>query len=148
MRYNEHGALSGVKSTSYAENILAYRHAASAGADEAVLLNTSGNLCECSMSNIFLVKKGEVLTPALSSGCLPGVTRASLSFLCPEADITFKQCDLTEEDLFSADEIFITSTARGLQPAKMMGSSTSCPGELTKRLAAAYRDYIKEQTEL
>ena len=145
MRCNEHGALAGVKTTSYAENILAYRHAAKQGGDEAVMLNTSGHLCECSMSNLFLVKDSEVLTPSLSSGCLPGVTRSTVLELCRGNQIPVKQLDLSEGDLFSADEIFITSSAREVQPARMVGSSLEFPGAITKLLADEYRVYIEEE---
>lgn len=143
MRYNEYGALAGVKTTSYAENILAYRHAAKQGGDEAVILNTSGHLCECAMSNLFLVKDGAVLTPSLSSGCLPGVTRSVVLDLCSDHQIPVKQLDLSEDDLFSADEIFITSSAREVQAARVLESDMVCPGEITQRLAAAYSEYLE-----
>ena len=147
MLCNEHAALAGVKSTSYAENILAYRHAAKLGADEAVMLNTSENLCECAMANLFLVKDGKVLTPSLASGCLPGVTRQIVIQLCQENSIAYTECDLSENDLRSADEIFITSSAREIQLAKMLGSELSCAGEITQRLSLAYNDYISKKVE-
>ena len=143
MRCNEYGALAGIKTTSYAENILAYRHAAMLGADEAVMLNTSGHLCECAMANLFLVKNGEVLTPPLSSGCLPGVTRAAVLDLCMKNAIPVRELDLNEEDLLSADEIFITSSAREVQPARMLNSSMSSPGEITQCIKAEYREYLE-----
>ena len=147
MLCNEHAALAGVKSTSYAENILAYRHAAKLGVDEAVMLNTSNHLCECAMANLFLVKDGKVLTPSLASGCLPGVTRQIVIQLCQGNSITCIECDLSENDLRSADEIFITSSAREIQLAKMLGSELSCSGEITQRLSLAYKDYISKKVE-
>ena len=147
MLCNEYAALAGVKSTSYAENILAYRHAAKLGADEAVMLNTSNHLCECAMANLFLVKDGKVLTPSLASGCLPGVTRQIVIQLCQENSIAYTECDLSENDLRSADEIFITSSAREIQAAKMLGSELSCSGEITQRLSLAYNDYISKKVE-
>ena len=143
MRCNEYGALAGVKTTSYAENVMAYRHAAMLGADEAVMLNTAGHLCECAMANLFLVKNGEVLTPPLSSGCLPGVTRGTVLDLCMGNAIPVRELDLNEEDLLSADEIFITSSAREVQPAKILESAITCPGEITQRIASAYSQYLK-----
>ena len=147
MLCNEHAALAGVKSTSYAENILAYRHAAKLGADEAVMLNTSNHLCECAMANLFLVKDGQVLTPSFASGCLPGVTRQIVIQLCQENSIAYTECELSENDLRSADEIFITSSAREIQAAKMLGSDLLCSGEMTQRLSLAYNDYISKKVE-
>ncbi len=143
MRCNEHGALAGVKAASYAENVMAYRYAVKAGGDEALMLNTSGNLCECSMSNLFLVKGGGVFTPSLSSGCLPGVTRAVVLKLCAENGIPAEECDLSEGDLLLADEMFITSSAREVQAANLLGSAIVCPGSVTTRIATLYEQWIR-----
>lgn len=145
MRCNEHGVLAGVKSSSYAENVLAFRYAVRANADEAIMLNSSGDLCECSMSNIFLVKDGEVLTPSLSSGCLPGVTRSIVIRLCEENGLSIRECKLNEDDLLSADEILITSSVRGVQPARMLKGAMVCPGDITLKLSVAYKNYIEEK---
>ncbi|BDS05970.1 4-amino-4-deoxychorismate lyase [Oceaniferula spumae] len=144
-RCNEHSAVTGIKSSSYANHVLSYRYARKAGADEGVMLNTSGNICECSMSNLFLVKDGKVLTPPLSSGCLPGVTRAVVMKLCQEESILVEEWDLSEDDLFTADEIFITSSAREVQPAKMVDTEMQCPGPLSKRIAEAYQRNIHNE---
>lgn len=141
---NEHSAITGIKSTSYANHLLAYRYARKAGADEAVMMNTAGKLCECAMSNLFLVSDGKVLTPPLSSGCLPGVTRACVMEICQEADIPIEEVDLTEDQLFTSDEMFITSSGREVQSAKMVDTSMSCPGLITQRIAEKYRQLIDE----
>ena len=84
---NERGATAGLKTTSYAENVVALAHARSQGADEAVFANTVGELCEGTGSNIFYVVDGELRTPTLASGCLAGVTRALVLRLgMPELD--------------------------------------------------------------
>jgi branched-chain amino acid aminotransferase len=108
---NERGALAAVKSTSYAENVLALQYAQQHGADEGVFGNTQGNLCEGTGSNVFIVRGDDVVTPPLSSGCLAGVTRSLVLewFAAQEADI-----DLA--DLADADEVFLTSSTRGIQP--------------------------------
>lgn len=107
---NENGALAGVKSTSYGENVLALAYAAERGAAEAILLNTAGNVCEGTGSNIFCVFGSEIITAPLSAGPLAGITR----------DLVLKWCDVTESDLTlteaqSADEVFITSSLRDVQ---------------------------------
>ncbi len=129
---NETGALVGVKSTSYAENVLASAKAAAAGAVEAILANTRGNLCEGAMSNVFVGIGGELFTPPLSAGPLPGVTR---ELLVETLDVT--EADLPMGALAEADEVFITGSARGVQGVgEIDGTSlTPCPGPLT--LAAA-----------
>ncbi len=134
---NEHGALAGLKTTSYAENALALAWAEARGADEAIFANTSGALCEGTGSNVFYVLDGELYTPTLGSGCLAGVTRA----------LVMETVRVTELDLpvstFSPDgviEAFLTSTLRGVQPiATIDGAEMAvCGGPLTAAAAAAY----------
>lgn len=144
MRCNERSATSGLKSTSYANYLLAYRHARKEGADEAVMMNTMGQLCECSMANLFVVKDGCVFTPPLSSGCLPGVTRGLVMELCQREGIPVEEVELTEDVLFISEEIFITSSGREVQAAKMVDTSLTGPGPITQRLADAYRGIITQ----
>lgn len=107
---NENGALAGVKSTSYAENVRALAYATDRGASEAIFVNTSGQLCEGTGTNIFCVFGSEVVTPPLTAGPLAGITRAVLLEWC---DIT--EADLTLEKAQAADEIFLTSSLRDIQ---------------------------------
>jgi branched-chain amino acid aminotransferase len=108
---NEHGALTSVKSTSYAENVVALRYAHQHGGDEGVFLNTSGFVCEGTGSNIFWIKDDIVYTPSLKSGALAGITR-ELVLLWQEV----KEVDLPLPEVLNADEIFITSSTRDVQP--------------------------------
>jgi branched-chain amino acid aminotransferase len=107
---NEHGALTGVKSTSYAENVRALAYATQRGAGEAILLNTAGRLCEGTGTNIFVVLGETVITPPLSSGPLAGITRELIIEWC---DI--EERDLTLDEAQAADEVFITSSLRNVQ---------------------------------
>lgn len=107
---NEHGALAGVKSISYAENVRALAYAGEHGAGEAIFLNTAGNVCEGTGTNIFCVFGGTLVTPPLSSGPLAGITR----------ELVLEWCEITERDLtlteaLAADEVFITSSLRDVQ---------------------------------
>jgi len=145
---NERSGLTGIKSSSYADNLLAWRHALSLGADEAVRSNTVGKLCEGAMSNIFLVSGGKVLTPSLDSGCLPGVTRAIVIELCQQEGIEIVECELTENDLNRADEVFITSSVREVQPAVLMGAPQAATMPITRQLARAYRDLVAKSLDL
>ncbi len=136
-RRNERGALSGLKTTSYGENVRALSWAAERGADEAIFANTRDELCEGTGSNIFVVRAGETLTPPLSSGCLAGVTRA----LVIETHGAVER-DLPIEEFRSGaiDEAFVTSSLRGVQPvAAIDGVPLSlCPGPVTGKAAEAY----------
>lgn len=146
---NERAATAGVKSTSYADHVLAYRHALNAGADEALMLNSQGHLAEGSMSNVFVVKDGVVQTPSLASGCLPGVTRQLVIALCADLDLPIKECQLGEQDIDSADEIFLTSSLREIQAAALLGTEArateAVTGEVTVRLAEAYAEMIRKE---
>ena len=115
-RRNEYGALSGIKTTAYAENPAALDWARLRGGGEALFWNTGGDLCECAMSNLFLVRRGQVITPSLGSGCLPGVTRALTLDLCLTAGIPYVERAVAPIELADAEEIFITSSIRGVQP--------------------------------
>lgn len=110
-RRNERGALAGVKSTSYGENLVALADARAQGADEAILLNTLDELCEATMSNVFVVIAGKLLTPPTSSGLLAGVTRGLLLSAGVGREETIGRARL--EDI---TEAFLTSTTRHVQP--------------------------------
>ncbi len=107
---NERAATAGLKTTSYADNVVALARARSAGATEALVANTVGDLCEGTGSNVFLVLDGELVTPPLSSGCLAGVTRA----LVLEWTGAVER-DLPMAALQWADEVFLTSSTRDVQ---------------------------------
>ncbi|GGW96603.1 aminotransferase class IV [Streptomyces noursei] len=107
---NERGALTGLKTTSYGENVVALARAREQGASEALFANTTGALCEGTGSNVFVVLDGELHTPPLHSGCLAGITRA-LTVAWAGA----KETDLPLDVLESAEEIFLTSTLRDVQ---------------------------------
>ena len=108
--------LAGVKVTSWLNNVWNLYEAQQAGYDEVVLLNERGEVAECTAANIFCVVRGRVATPPLSSGCLAGVTREVLLEIGEAAGVPVDERALTSEDLFAADEVFITSTNRSLLP--------------------------------
>lgn len=109
-RRNEYGALTGVKSTSYAENVRGLAYAVDRGASEAIFLNTAGDVCEGTGTNIFVVVHDRVVTPPLSSGALAGITR---ELLLEWTDV--EERDLTPDEALAADEVFITSSLRDVQ---------------------------------
>ncbi|HEY8547661.1 MAG TPA: aminotransferase class IV [Acidimicrobiales bacterium] len=109
---NERGAVAGLKTTSYAENVVALAEAAKVGASEALLPNLRGNLCEGTGSNVFVVLDGRLVTPPLMAGCLAGVTRALLLEELPAAE----EEDVPMARLAEASEVLLTSTTRDVQP--------------------------------
>jgi branched-chain amino acid aminotransferase len=131
---NERGALTGLKTTSYAENVRALAHATARGCTEAIFANTAGELCEGTGTNVFVVHDGVLRTPPLSSGCLAGVTRA-LVLEVTEA----VEADVPMADLLSADEVFLTSTGRDVQAVvEVDDHRLGGPGPVTAEAAAAF----------
>ena len=127
---NERGALAGVKSTSYAENVVALAEAARHGASEAVFANLAGHLCEGTGSNVGYVVDGEVRTPTLAAGCLAGVTR---DLLLEWADVV--EIDEPIEVLDTADEVFLLSTTRDVQGVHRLDMrDLAAPGPRTREL--------------
>lgn len=143
---NERSALAGLKCASYAENLVALQYAARLGFEETVFLNTAGHLCEAATSNLFLVKNGSVLTPSTESGCLPGITRSVVIALTAEIGIPCEERVLTRDDLFSADELFLTSSIRGVMGVSRFDDRSFPPGPVTRVLRDAWTAAIQRKT--
>ena len=132
---NEHGALSGLKTTSYGENVRALAYANEHGGSEAIFANTAGNLCEGTGTNVFIVSEGRLITPPLSAGCLAGVTRA----------LVIEWAGASEQDvplsaLASADEAFLTGTTRDVQPIRWVDGQalSAVAGPVTRKAAEVF----------
>jgi branched-chain amino acid aminotransferase len=138
---NERGALAGLKTTSYAENVLALAEAHRASASEAIFANTMGRLCEGSGTNVFLSFEGRLVTPPLAAGCLAGITRALLIEKC---GLEIHEQDVPVEALAEADEAFLTSATRDVQPIGAVDGRAlaGCPGPLTKAAADVYASLL------
>jgi branched-chain amino acid aminotransferase len=135
-----------IKSGNYLNNVLAIMEARKHDATEAIMLNASGHLTECTTSNVFIVKNGVVKTPALEEGLLEGVTRGFILRVCADLHQPVEETQLTEEDLFTADEVFITSTTRDVMPVHFIGTHRvkRTPGTHTIRIANAYHDVLMD----
>jgi len=137
-RRNEFGALTGLKTTSYGENVFALAAAHAVGASESLFANTQGLLCEGTGTNVFVAVDGELLTPPLASGCLAGVTRALVLEWFGAREV-----DLHYDVLSTADEVFVTSTGRDVQPVVAVDGhlvGDGAPGPLTRGAALAFAD--------
>jgi branched-chain amino acid aminotransferase len=138
---NENSALAGLKTTSYAENVIALEWASARGASEAIFGNTVGNLCEGTGSNVFVVIGGALLTPPLSSGLLAGVTRDLVLELVAAAE---KDVPLETFARGEVEEAFLTSTTRGVQAISSIGGTElrGAPGPLTGVARGALSDLM------
>ncbi|MBM7787840.1 aminotransferase class IV [Tenggerimyces flavus] len=140
---NERGALAGLKSTSYAENVVALAYAQARGSSEALFANTVGDVCEGTGSNVFVVLGGRLLTPPLTSGCLAGVTRELvLEWAGGE------EADLPLGSLEAAEEIFLTSTTRDVQAVHTLdGRPLVSPGPITAKALETFTRMAAEHVD-
>lgn len=137
-RRNEHSPLAGLKSASYAENILALNDARIRGFNEALFLNQAGEVCEAATSNIFLVRGGQLMTPHLASGCLPGTTRQVILQIGTHLGYRTEELALNIKDLNESDEIFLTSAIRGPVPVFQLDERKFGPTPTTDKIRAAW----------
>lgn len=143
---NERSAVAGLKTTSYAENVMALAAVAAHGADEAIMANTVGDLCEGTGSNVVVEIGGELVTPALSSGCLAGITRELLLEWAPEAGIVVRESGPGELPLSVLDDVLagraqlaLTSSTREVEPVAWLDGSDVLPGPVSIEAQAAFR---------
>ena len=151
----EHGRhaaspLAGVKTISWLDSVWASAEAHREGYDEVVLLNERGEVSECTAANIFGLKGDKVVTPPLSSGCLEGVTRGVLMEIAADAGTSVVEQTLRLEDLYAAEEVFISSTNRNVIGVKEIGGREVGGGKIgpiTKKLDEVFEAYINEYIE-
>ena len=151
IRRNSRSPLSGIKSANYLESLLARQEAGAAGVDEALFLNEKGLLAEASMSNLFLVCNDELLTPPVESGVLPGITREAVLELASLEGITTCKRDVSLEDLYRAQEAFLTNAGMGVMPLTKVEDrpiGMGRPGPVAERLMAAYRKLVSHECGL
>lgn len=140
-----------IKSLNYLNNVLAKWEAIDAGVDEAVMLNHLGFICECTGDNIFLVKGGQLLTPPEESGILLGITRQVVMNLARAAGIAVIEKNLTRQDMYIADECFLTGTGAEVVPVTRidsrpvgMAAGEVKPGPITQRLIEAFHKKVRD----
>ena len=134
-----------IKSLSFLNNILAKQEATRAGSFDALMLNIDGFISECTVSNVFFIKDGELKTPSLDCGILEGVTREIVMALGREQAIPVHEGHYGAQELLEADECFITNTSMEVMPVSKVGEKTIgriCPGPLTERLHQLFRDNL------
>lgn len=135
--------LPAVKSLNYLNNVMAKVEATHAGADEGVMLNEQGYVAECTGDNIFVVKKGAVVTPPVYAGALCGITRNVVFEICADLGIPIRELEMTRYDIYTADECFLTGTAAEVIAANELDTrpiGTGGPGPVTARIIARFRE--------
>lgn len=147
-RRNEHAGLRAFKIAAYAESIVALAEAREAGVDEAIFLDTAGHVAEATASNLFAVRHGAVVTPPVTCGALPGITRAAVIELAPALGFALEERPLLPDELAAADEAFCTSSLRGIAPlvrhdGRAIGEGL--PGRATRALITAYADLLRRE---
>ena len=136
-----------VKSANFLTHILAKGEAADAGVDEALMLNYEGFLTEATVSNLFLLKGNSLLTPSVESGILPGVTRRAVIELSREMGLKVEEVEIRHEELFEANEAFLTNSLLEVMPlieVDRQAISNGLPGKITAGLRKKYIDLVKK----
>ena len=140
-RRNERAVTAGLKTLSYTDAVAALLEAQMVNADEALFLDTEDHLSEASSSNLFVWTGGELLTPPVSCGALPGITRAAVIELAYGLRLEVSDRPFGFAELATAREAFLTSSLRGVAPLVRVGGApigSGTPGDITRRIAAAY----------
>jgi len=138
------GALSPqVKSLNYLNNVMAKVEALKAGAMEGVMLNEQGYVAECTGDNIFIIKRGKILTPRISDGALDGITRGVIFELAEQLGIPMEEATMTRYDLYTSEECFLTGTAAEVIPVVAIDErpiGDGKVGETVRRVLEAFRN--------
>jgi branched-chain amino acid aminotransferase len=147
-RRNEHALTSGMKTLSYTESVLALSRAKAAGADDALFLDTAGHVSEATASNVFAVIDDTLVTPPLTCGVLPGITRAAVLEIAPALGIVTAEREIAESELAKASELFLTSSIREIAPLVRISTTaigTGRPGAITQRVIAGYATLARNE---
>ena len=147
-RRNEYSMTTGLKTIAYTDGVAAWLEARRAGADEALFLDTEGHCSEAVSSNLFLWTGSELVTPPISCGALPGITRAAVLELASTIGVPAVERLVGVEDLVRAEEAFLTSSLRGLAPLVRLDArpiGRGIPGVMTRTFAEAYAALVARE---
>lgn len=149
LRMNPAALNPAAKSANYLNSVLAKAEADDAGAFDAVMLNAAGFLTEGSVTNLFIVRGEQLLTPSVDSGILPGITRATVLELARDVGAEPTETALKSEDLLGSDEVFLTNTTAEVMPVARVGDAqigAGTPGGVTRELHRAYRELVRQES--
>ena len=149
IRRNETSPTAYIKSSNYLDNILVRMAAAAAGADEGLMLNTTGRMACGSMSNLFAVKSDRLRTPPLTAGIVAGITRAAVIEIANREQLSVVEENLTLEEFRASDEAFLTNSLMGVMPLTRLDSlpiDGGRPGPVTSHLQDCYEKVVQTET--
>jgi branched-chain amino acid aminotransferase len=144
-RRNERAQTVGLKTLAYADAVAALDEARRTGFDDALFLDTEGHVSEATSSNVFLMRRGTLVTPPTSCGILPGITRAAVLEIVAASLLPHEESATTLEELYDASEAFLTSSVREVVPLVRVAGHTlgdGTPGPVTQRIMAAYGELV------
>jgi len=147
-RRNEFSPTAGIKTTAYADSLLALAAARARGAHDAIVLDTSGHVSEATARNGFLVRDGRLVTPPPECGALPGITRAAVIELATALGVGCDVRTVERAELYDAEEMFLTSSVRELVPVTRIDGlavGRGRPGPLTERLLSQFADLVRRE---
>ena len=149
-RRNERSMTAGLKTTAFTESVVALAEARAAGADDAIFLDTEGHVSEGTSSNVFIATPGAnvLVTPPLSCGALPGITRAAVIELATELDLVVHERPIGYDETLASTEVFLTSSLRAIAPAVTIDARSvgdGMPGPLTRRVMEAYAALVSRE---
>jgi branched-chain amino acid aminotransferase len=147
MRNHPAAMSSRVKSLNYLNNIMAKIEGKLAGCSEALMLNHRGEVAECTGDNIFIVRRGELLTPPIDAGILEGITRNAIIELASTMGIVCHQIPFTRHDIYVAEECFLTGSAAEVIPVIKLDSrpiGTGAVGDVTRRISQAFHQLVRQ----
>jgi branched-chain amino acid aminotransferase len=151
---NERSAVAGLKTTSYADNVVAVTYAAQRGADEALFANTVGELCEGTGSNVVVEVDGELLTPPLSSGCLAGITRELMLEWCAADGMPVREAapgelrfEVLDDVLAGRAALAITSSTRNVQPVAALDGTDVPVGDLSLQAQKVFETRLADDVD-
>jgi branched-chain amino acid aminotransferase len=148
VRNNPNALSPRIKSLNYLNNILAKIEAIDADVPEAIMLNTAGLVAEATGDNVFIIRRGEVVTPPLNAGVLGGVTREVVMDLGREAGLCVSEAEVSRYDLYTCEECFLTGTAAEVVPVTAVDNRTigdGKPGRITRQLMAAFKIKVRQE---
>lgn len=136
---NETSPLTYYKTLAYSQNVLEKQKAVKEGIFDFIFCNTKGFIAEGSVCNIFFIKRGEIFTPSIQSGLLPGIIRAYVN-----SHYKVKEQDISKEFILDADECFITNSLMGIMPVKSLDSKIFSKRDITLSIMKKYEEVIKQ----
>jgi len=151
LRRNSRGFSSNLKALGYLDAIIARSEAANRGSFETIFLNEAGDVCEGSVTNIFMVKGNRVMTPSVSCGALPGITRKAVLELAPYAGLGTEEGAFTEEELKDSDEVFLTNSLVEIMPVSRIDDvriGRRMPGDMTRKIHNLYKELIGKEAKI